>query len=204
MGLNRIYGILYALMEIVRASHLLDFWSAESEDRLLLCTGMQFSIKFVTLCFWSNHIIIAMIRYIFVIFPIETHNRYPSKEDKNNLFNYLVRYENCMCIRNWNLKFSFSFLLPILLSVLDQVSIHVFHAAPLYYHVCLGDDNSEGFEVRNCHHMSNNVSYINTEFSTKWWSVYPLIFIGPIKSETCLLKLHSLQSPCVPYPHHLL
>jgi hypothetical protein len=31
-----------------------------------------------------------------------------------------------------------------------------------------------------------------------------MIFIGPIKSETCLLKLYSLQPHCVPYPHHLL
>jgi hypothetical protein len=153
MGLNRIYGMLYAVMEIGRVSHLLEFWSAESEDRLFLCTGLQFSIKFVTLCFWSNHIIIAMIRYIFVIFPIETHNKYPSKEDKNNLFNYLVRYEEEeeKIIENLNLQFSFSFLLPILLSVLDQVSIHVFQAAPLYYHLCMGDDNSEAFEVRIFH-----------------------------------------------------
>ena len=92
MGLNRIYGLLFVAIELVRSSHLLSLWSEDqTEDKLWLCTVQQFSVKFVSLCFWSNHIIIALIRYFFVIYPIETHNRYPSREHKDNLFWKLVR-----------------------------------------------------------------------------------------------------------------
>ena len=92
MCLNRVYGILFVATELVRSSHLHSALpDSGTVDLVWMCSAQQFCVKFMSLCFWSNHIIIAIIRYFFVIFPIETHNRYPSREDKNNLFFKLVR-----------------------------------------------------------------------------------------------------------------
>ena len=93
MCLNRIYGILFVTMEVVRCSFLL--FASPGQDfvnrNTLTCSALQFFVKFMTLCFWSNHVIIAIIRYFFVVFPIEVHNKYPSREQKNALFSRLVR-----------------------------------------------------------------------------------------------------------------
>ena len=92
MCLNRIYGILFVATELVRSSHLLSAWSVVLDaDQAWSCSAQQFCVKFMSLCFWTNQLIIALIRYFWVICPIETHNRYPSREHKNNLFFKLVR-----------------------------------------------------------------------------------------------------------------
>ena len=92
MCLNRVYGILFVATELARSSHLLSVWSVGLDaDQALSCSAQQFCVKFMSLCFWTNQIIVALIRYFWVIYPIETHNRYPSREHKNDLFFKLVR-----------------------------------------------------------------------------------------------------------------
>ena len=92
MCLNRVYGIFFVATELARSSHLLSVWSVGLDaDQALTCSAQQFCVKFMSLCFWTNQLIIALIRYFWVIYPIETHNRYPSREQKNNLFLKLVR-----------------------------------------------------------------------------------------------------------------
>ena len=81
MCLNRVYGILFVATELARSSHLLSVWSVGLDaDQALSCSAQQFC-----------EIIVALIRYFWVIYPIETHNRYPSREHKNDLFFKLVR-----------------------------------------------------------------------------------------------------------------
>ena len=93
--LNRLYGLMFVTLELVRGKYLLSK-SSDSErmtesNQDLMCSAEQFLVKFLALCFWSNHVIIAIIRYCFVVYPIETHNSYPRKEDKNDLFIKIFR-----------------------------------------------------------------------------------------------------------------
>ena len=41
--------------------------------------------------YWNSQLIIAIIRYIFVMHPIEVHNRLPDNDSKNKLFKKIMR-----------------------------------------------------------------------------------------------------------------
>ena len=52
-------------------------------------TSSQF--LFLSYSYWISQLIIAIIRYIFVMYPIEVHNRMPDNESKNKLFKRILK-----------------------------------------------------------------------------------------------------------------
>ena len=46
---------------------------------------------FPSYSYWNSQLIIAIIRYIFVMHPIEVHNRFPDYESKTVLFRKIMR-----------------------------------------------------------------------------------------------------------------
>ena len=60
MGLCRLYGIIFVF---ICTLDLLFLREHIKEDRILYCSFIVFIGDFLSLCFWSNQIIIAIIRY---------------------------------------------------------------------------------------------------------------------------------------------
>ena len=147
------------------------------KDQELICSAQQFCVKFLVFCFWSNHFIIAIIRYCFVAYPIETHNRYPRKEDKNDLFIKVFRLAIWQERNNWRHRklFSCSFVLPLLLSLVDQAGIHFFNAASQNYHVCMGMKGEKAMDEVQINYVKKflahvaRFSFLTYSYFHKWY-----------------------------------
>ena len=59
----------------------------------LFCFLYNNFTKYTVYSYWISQLIIAIIRYIFVMYPIEVHNRMPDNESKNKLFKKILKWE---------------------------------------------------------------------------------------------------------------
>jgi hypothetical protein len=60
MGLCRLYGIIFALVSTIDLGVLRD--RTMEEENIWYCSVLVFIRDFLSLCFWSNQIIMAIIR----------------------------------------------------------------------------------------------------------------------------------------------
>ena len=51
------------------------------------------SFEIYSCSYWSSQLIISLIRYCFVMFPIRVHNYLPTNNYKNKLFFELLKYK---------------------------------------------------------------------------------------------------------------
>ena len=90
--------------------------------------------------YWSVQLTIAIIRYVFVMFPTEVHNLFPNSKYKNKLFLRIIKWgklDNWKILSNKVLVFRFSLYIPLLQLGLDLTVDKLFGFNDILLQDCL-------------------------------------------------------------------
>jgi len=147
--LSRVYGILYVIGS--GSEKTLDNFSNEAMSDLFCFLYNNFT-KYTVYSYWISQLIIAIIRYIFVMYPIEVHNRMPDNESKNKLFKKILK-----C----------SFLLPVLPILIELFFTMRFNLVnDIFLQNCLTD-------------FQGSFQLGQTMLSLVFWGLPYILFVSP-------------------------
>ena len=118
MAVSRLYGIIFVVAMGIMSTWF-TFFSLPPPP---LCYGSYFLFRFISCSFWSIQLLIALVRYFYVMYPIYVHNYFPTNNYKEKLFILLLKL---------------SFIFPLMVVAVDLVSHFYFDNTDLFLEVCL-------------------------------------------------------------------
>ena len=121
MAVSRLYGIIFVVAMVIMSTWFTFF----SLPPTPLCYSFWFLFRFISCSFWSIQLLIALVRYFYVMHPIYVHNYFPTNNYKEKLFILL---------------FKLSFIFPLMVVAVDLVSHFHLNNTDLFLEVCLQQD----------------------------------------------------------------
>lgn len=109
----------------------------------------------IALSFWVNQFLIALIRFAYVKFSVEFHNRWPTQREKSALFFKLI---------------SVSWLPPFLFASLVQLSSVFLDTKSQWFKVCLRAETSSD-------KLDHGIRYIFLFFLPFTMTIFPTLYI---------------------------
>jgi len=93
LAANRLHGLV--IVPILTLDPVFGFL-VPVDVKVFYCRSIEVILFYLSLNFWTNSFIIAVIRYIFFKFPIKMHNWFPKHREKQVLFHRLLSVSWCL------------------------------------------------------------------------------------------------------------